>query len=251
MNSLNKVVIFGATSGIAEKVALYLVNQGASVYCIARNQEKLQMLLTDLKIRADNTQIIAGYSADLADTEEHRHIWQNAKTALNGCDGVLIAYGILPNQHDCEKNASLALESIHINSISIVNLLTYIANDMQAQNNGVIAVISSVAGDRGRQSNYIYGAAKGMLTIFLQGLRNRLYKKGVSVVTIKPGLTKTAMTEHLERSGILWASPEIVAKGIIRAMRKGKNEVYLPGRWRIIMAIIKSIPETIFKRLSL
>lgn len=251
MNALNKVVIFGATSGIAEKVALYLVSQGASVYCIARNQEKLQMLLTDLKTRADNTQVIAGYSANLANTEAHQNIWQQAKAALNGCDGVLIAHGILPNQQDCEENASLALESIHINSTSIVSLLTYIANDMQTQHHGVIAVISSVAGDRGRQSNYIYGAAKGMLTIFLQGLRNRLHKKGVSVITIKPGLTKTAMTEQFERSGILWASPEVVAKGIVSAMRKGKNEVYLPGRWRIIMSIIKSIPETIFKRLSL
>jgi short-subunit dehydrogenase len=115
----------------------------------------------------------------------------------------------------------------------------------------VIAVISSVAGDRGRQSNYVYGAAKGMVSLFAQGLRNRLAKSNVDVVTIKPGFVDTPMTAEFDKSGLLWAKPEQIAAGIIKAMQKGKGEVYLPWFWWGIMLIIKHIPEAIFKRLSL
>jgi short-subunit dehydrogenase len=125
-----------------------------------------------------------------------------------------------------------------------------LANLMEAQGSGTIAVISSVAGDRGRQSNYVYGAAKGMVTRFLQGLRNRLAKRGVQVLTIKPGFVDTPMTAAFKK-GALWAQPDAVARGIVAAVDAGKDEVYLPGFWRLIMAIIRHIPEPIFKRLSL
>ncbi|OBS09991.1 oxidoreductase, short-chain dehydrogenase/reductase family [Acidihalobacter prosperus] len=115
----------------------------------------------------------------------------------------------------------------------------------------MVAAISSVAGDRGRQSNYVYGAAKGMLTLFLQGLRNRLVRAGVSVVTIKPGFVDTPMTAHIEKKGLLWAPPEAVAQGILRAIAKRRDVVYLPGVWRWIMLIIRHIPEAVFKRLEL
>jgi short-subunit dehydrogenase len=121
---------------------------------------------------------------------------------------------------------------------------------MEAQGSGSIAVISSVAGDRGRQSNYVYGAAKGLVTRFLQGLRNRLAKKGVQVLTIKPGFVDTPMTAAFKK-GALWAQPDDVARGILAAIENGKNEVYLPGFWWLIMAIIRHIPEPIFKKLSL
>ena len=251
MNSLSKVIIFGATSGIAKHAARQLVCEGASVHCVARNQEKLDSLLADLRIRANDSQIISGSLHDLDDISQHATIWQQAKDSLGGCDGVLMAQGVLPNQTECQQSAEKTLASLHTNAISIINLLTLAANDFEAQKNGAIAVISSVAGDRGRQSNYIYGAAKGLLSIFLQGLRNRLFKSRVSVTTVKPGFTRTQMTAEMNREGFLWADADVVGKGIVQAMRQGKDEIYLKPIWRIIMMLIKAIPETIFKRLSL
>ncbi len=134
--------------------------------------------------------------------------------------------------------------------MSVISLLTHLGNRFEAQRHGAIAVISSVAGDRGRLSNYVYGTAKGAVSIFMQGLRNRLYKSGVNVLTIKPGFVDTPMTAQLPK-GALWAQPDHIAAGIIKAIDSGKTVVYLPGFWRLIMLIIKSIPESVFRRLSL
>lgn len=251
MNSLNRVVIFGATSVIAEHTARQLVQNGASVYCIGRNADKLNRVIADLKVRAGNEQVIDGFRADLADTTQHPILIEQAIKSLGGLDAVLIAHGTLPDQRDCEADAELTQKEIQINALSVINLLTLLANYFETQGKGVIATISSVAGDRGRQSNYVYGAAKGMVSLFLQGLRNRLTAKGVSVVTIKPGFVDSPMTADFDKSGPLWAQPEVIATGIIKAMQKGKNEVYLPWFWWGIMQVIKHIPEAIFKRLSL
>lgn len=251
MNSLNRVVIFGATSAIAEQTARHLVQNGASVYCIGRNTDKLNKIVADLKVRAGREQIIASLSADLTDTNQHSSLIQQASEALGGLDAALIAHGTLPEQKACEADVTLTLQEIHTNALSVVSLLSLLANQFEAQGQGVIAAISSVAGDRGRQSNYVYGSAKGMVSLFMQGLRNRLAKKGVSVVTIKPGFVDSPMTADFDKSGPLWVKPEAIAKGIVRAMQKGKGEVYLPWFWYFIMQIIKHIPEIIFKRLSL
>lgn len=251
MNSLNRVVIFGATSAIAEHTARQLVQNGASVYCIGRNTDKLNRVIADLKVRAGNEQVIDGFNADLADTTQHPILIEQAIKSLGGLDAVLIAHGTLPDQRACEADAELTQKEIQINALSVINLLTLLANYFETQGKGVIATISSVAGDRGRQSNYVYGAAKGMVSLFLQGLRNRLMAKGVSVVTIKPGFVDSPMTADFDKSGPLWVKPEVIATGIIKAMQKGKNEVYLPYFWWGIMQIIKHIPEAIFKRLSL
>ena len=251
MNSLKRVVIFGATSAIAEQVARQLVSQGASLICVGRNKDKLTAITDDLKVRASSDQIIEPVVADLTDSSSHEEIINKSQQALGELDAVLIAHGTLPNQKNCERNLQLTLEELDTNGISVISLLTLLANYFESKNKGVIGVISSVAGDRGRQSNYVYGAAKGMVTLFTQGLRNRLSKKNVDVVTIKPGFVDTPMTAEFEKAGLLWAQPESVAKGIIKAMQKGKSEVYLPWFWRPIMLIIKHIPEFIFKRLSL
>ncbi|TWI54355.1 short-subunit dehydrogenase [Pseudomonas duriflava] len=251
MNSLKRVVLFGATSAIAEQTARQLVAQGASLYCVGRNRDKLTALIDDLKVRAIDHQRIYGCVADLTDIAQHAHLIEAAEHILGGIDSVLIAYGTLPDQKACQLNASMTRQEIETNALSVINLLTLLANEFENQQRGVIAVISSVAGDRGRQSNYVYGAAKGMLTLFLQGLRNRLAKANVDVVTIKPGFVDTPMTAKFDRSGLLWAKPEQIAKGIIKAMQDGKSEVYLPWFWQGIMLIIKHIPELIFKRMSL
>lgn len=251
MNKLNRVVIFGATSDIAEHVARQLVEQGSSVICVARNTERLDSLIKDLRVRASNSQIVEPYLADLSDINLHGKIWNYATEKMCGCDAVVMAHGILPNQQECEQSVEKTLESIQINALSIISLLTIIANDFEQKKTGVIAVITSVAGDRGRQSNYVYGSAKGMVSLFLQGLRNRLYKSKIDVVNIKPGFTRTRMTEGMNRDSFLWADADQTAKGIIKAMRKGQQDVYLKSIWWLVMLIIKHIPETIFKRLSL
>ena len=165
-------------------------------------------------------------------------------------DAVLIAHGTLPEQRACEADWQLAREALLVNGLSPVLLAQQVAAKMAAQQGGVLAVISSVAGDRGRQSNYIYGAAKGGLSVFLQGLRNRYFAQGVKVLTVKPGFVDTPMTAAFAK-GPLWASADGVAGDILAAMARGRDVLYTPWFWRAIMWIIRSIPERVFKRLSL
>lgn len=251
MNSLKNVLIVGATSAIAEQAARQLVAQGASLFCVGRNQHKLDGLVDDLRVRAGDGQSVDALALDLTDTERHEELIEAAERSLGRLDAVLIAHGTLPDQQACQLDAALTRREIDTNALSVIGLLTLLANRFEQQRQGVIAVISSVAGDRGRQSNYVYGAAKGMVTLFLQGLRNRLAKSGVDVVTIKPGFVDTPMTAAFEKSGPLWAKPDQVAQGIVKAMERGRGEVYLPRFWQGIMLIIKAIPEFVFKRLSL
>ena len=251
MNTLNRVVIFGATSAIAEHTARILVARGASLYCVGRTPDKLSALLADLKVRAGAGQRIEGASADLTDSHGHRRLIEQAEAAIGDFDAVLIAHGRLPDQKACEADPTLAREEIEINAISVIGLLTLLANRFEGRQSGTIAVISSVAGDRGRQSNYVYGAAKGMVSLFTEGLHNRLLRSNVDVVTIKPGFVDTPMTENFQKGGALWSSPVTIANGIVAAMKSGSGVVYLPKYWYLIMAIIKHIPTWFFKRLSL
>lgn len=248
---LRRVVLLGATSAIAEQVARQLVAQGASLYCVGRQPEKLDALLDNLRVIAGSAQRIDGCCADLTHTARHVTLIDAAEQHLGSIDAVLIAHGTLPDQQVCSTDADTALEQINTNALSVISLLTHLANRLEQQQRGVIAVIGSVAGDRGRQSNYVYGAAKGMVAIFLQGLRNRLADANVAVVTIKPGFVDTPMTAGLNKGGPLWATPERIAHGIVCAMHKGQSVAYLPWFWRPIMLIIKHIPEALFKRMSL
>ena len=251
MNSLRKVLILGATSTIAEHAARVFASQGASLYCVGRDTERLNTIIQDLKVRAGAAASISGEAADLLQCGQHSDLIDRAEQAMGGLDGVLIAHGTLPDQRKCEQSIDETMAEIQVNGLSVIQLLTVLANRFEASGAGVIAVISSVAGDRGRQSNYVYGSAKGMVSIFMEGLRNRLCSKGVDVVTIKPGFVDTPMTDGLDKSGPLWATPDSVGKGIVAAMRSGKSVAYLPRFWWMIMFIIRHIPEFVFKRLSL
>lgn len=251
MISLQRTVIFGATSAIAQAVARQLVAKGCSVYCVGRDSAKLDALLADLRTRASAAQTIDGHAADLNLWQTHPQLLSAAEEALGGLDAVLVAHGSLPDQQACVRSVELTMQELSTNALSAISLLGLAANRLEAQRAGVLAVIGSVAGDRGRQSNYVYGAAKGMLTIFMQGLRNRLAKTGVAAVTIKPGFVDTPMTANLPKGGPLWASADTVARGIVAAMERGRGEVYLPGFWRLIMFIIRNIPAILFNRMSL
>jgi len=245
---MKKILIIGATSAIAREVAKIYVLQGARLCLAGRDEKKLHIVADDLTARG--AQAVQVLTVELTDPATHGDMIKQAEDFLQGLDCVLIAYGSLPDQHACEADAGQTLKELNTNFISVVALLTRLANDMEQRGHGVLAVISSVAGDRGRQSNYIYGAAKGGLSIFLQGLRNRLASKGVHVLTVKPGFVDTPMTVDFNK-GLLWVSAETVAQGIVKAIDKKRDVVYLPWFWRGIMLIIKSIPERMFKKMKL
>lgn len=250
--SVQKLLIFGATSAIATEVARIWAKRGGSVFCVGRNPEKLSTLIDDLKVRAAGAGgWVGSRPADLNEFEGHAGLWGHADQEMGGVDAVLVAHGTLPNQAACQDSVETMLAEFNTNALSAMSLLTLAANRMEARGGGLIVAISSVAGDRGRKSNYVYGAAKGALTLFMQGLRNRLAGSGVTVVTIKPGFVDTPMTDGFEKGGPLWSSPALVAEGIVRAMDKRLSVVYLPWFWRYIMLIIRYIPENIFKRMSL
>jgi short-subunit dehydrogenase len=245
---MRKTLIIGATSAIAQATAKLFAEAGDALYLVARNSDKLAVMADDLKARGANA--VHSSNLDVLEFEQHKPTIDAAIEALQGLDLVLIAHGTLPDQKQCEQSYELTRKEFEINALSSISLLTHLANHFEAQRQGTIAVISSVAGDRGRQSNYIYGSAKGAVTLFLQGLRNRLYKSDVNVLTIKPGFVDTPMTAAFEK-GILWEKPENIAAKIVQAINKQQDVAYLPWFWRYIMLIIKTIPEMIFKRLNL
>jgi decaprenylphospho-beta-D-erythro-pentofuranosid-2-ulose 2-reductase len=243
-----KIAIIGATSALAHEAARCFAREGAELFLVARSEEKLKTVADDLKVYGAKQ--VETFLLDLGDLSRHQELFDNAIITLNGLDMLLIAYGTLGNQHKCEVSVEETLKELTNNFTSVISLLTIAANYFEQQKRGCIAVISSVAGDRGRKSNYVYGTAKGGITVFLQGLRNRLSKSGVKVVTIKPGTVDTPMTASMKK-GLLFAKPDAVGRGIYEAMKQGKDIVYLPWYWRPIMLVVKSVPERVFKRLSL
>lgn len=245
---MQKLLIIGATSAIAKATARRFASQGAHIYLLARDAARLADLAADLTVRGAASAHVATLDANAI--AEYPSVLNTAIQTLGGIDIVLIAHGTLSNQNACEQDINLTLQEFTTNALSVIALLTHLANYCEQQQHGTLAVISSVAGDRGRQSNYIYGTAKGAVSIFLQGLRNRLHKHGVHVLTIKPGFVNTPMTAAFKK-GILWAEPDTIAAGIVMAIEKQRDVVYLPFWWRYILLIIRVIPERLFKRLSL
>lgn len=245
---MKKIMIIGATSAIALASARLFARDGDALFLVARDADKLRTVSEDMETRGAG--LVESCVMDALEYDRHASIIQEAAGKLGGLDIALIAHGTLPDQRACEHSFELARKELEINGMSTVSMLTYLGNYFEKKQSGTIAVISSVSGDRGRQSNYVYGAAKGMVSTFLQGLRNRLYKSGVHVLTIKPGFVDTPMTAGFKK-GMLWASPDTLASGIYRAISSKRNEIYLPWFWAGIMFVIRSIPEAFFKRLGL
>ncbi len=246
---MKNILIIGATSAIATAWARNWADKNASFFLVGRSEEKLNAVAADLNARgAGKTQT---YALDLNRIEQHEAMLNKCLSGMNTIDIAMIAYGTLPNQKSSEENADYAVKEFTNNATSTIALLTQLANSMEKQKSGTIAVISSVAGDRGRPSNYLYGSAKAAVTTFCSGLRARLSKNNVHLVTIKPGFIDTPMTQGMKFPGILISSPEKAAACIDKAITANKNEVYVPRFWEGIMLVIKYIPEKVFKKMTL
>ena len=245
---MKNILIIGATSAIAAATARLFARRGDRLFLAARDTARLATLAADLKVRG--AAAVECHPFEAARFDEHKPLIDAAFKALKKPDIVLLAHGTLPEQKVCEADFDAALRELNANAVGSLSLLTQIANRLEQQRGGCLAVITSVAGERGRQSNYLYGAAKAMVSVFLQGLRNRLHQSGVQVLDIRPGFVDTPMTAAFQK-GPLWAKPRQIAAGIVRAIEKKKTIVYLPWFWRYVMLLIRLIPEPIFKRLTL
>ena len=240
---MERVLVLGATSAIAQQVARLYAARRASLFLVARNPERLSAVADDLRVRGATVDTAV---ADLDDPTLHDDLLARAAPL----DVVLFAHGVLGDPQETAKDAAAAERVLRTNLLAPVSLLTRAAQRMETQRSGCLVALSSVAGDRGRASNFVYGASKAGLTAFLSGLRNRLYRTGVRVVTVKPGFVDTPMTAHLAKNP-LYTSPERVARDIVRAVDRGRDVVYTPWWWRMVMLVVRVIPERIFKRLSL
>lgn len=246
---MKRVLIIGATSAIAIACARLWAVKGAEFFLVARDAEKLAQTAADLTGRG--AKAVSVHQMDATDTAAHPAMLAQCMSVLGQIDIALIAHGTLPDQKACEQSVEVALAEFANNGTSVIALLTLLANQFETQRCGSLAVISSVAGDRGRPSNYLYGTAKAAVSTFCEGLRARLFKVGVHLVTIKPGFVDTPMTKGLPLPGPLVAKPEQVAERIVKGIENKANTLYTPGFWVLIMLIIRCIPQLVFKRLNL
>lgn len=241
---MKSTLIIGATSAIAREIAIEAKARGERLYLIGRDPEKLAALVAEL-----GDAVVGHASADLADTVNNEARYRAAVAALGEVDAVFVAHGLLGDQLESERSFAHAEAIFAVNLLSVVSFLVPIANDFEARRRGSIVVISSVAGDRGRPRNYTYGAAKGALTIYLQGVRSRLYSAGVRVATIRLGPVHTPMTKDHPKN-FLFATPKDVARTIVEARDRGPDDLYVPWFWLPIMATVRSLPERLFQRVS-
>lgn len=247
--SLGTVLVLGATSPVARGAAAAFARRGHPIHLAARDVEDARRIAADLAVRHGVPVRVDAF--DALDTAGHGAFVDGVMEAAGGAlDGVVLAFGLLGDQGRAETDFDHAREILDVNLTGAASVLTHLANRLEARGRGFIVGITSVAGDRGRASNYVYGAAKGGFTVFLQGLRGRLAKHGVKVVTVKPGYVDTRMT--FGRPGIFYAAPpDAVGEGIARAVEAGREVVYLPHFWRAIMTVVRHVPEKLFKRLKL
>lgn len=246
--SQRKILVLGATSGIAEATCRIWASQGASLFLVARSADKLAAVAADL--RARGASFVDTAVADLDDTDRHPALLAHAVNSLTGLDVAYLAHGVLGDQQRAEQDFNTAAHILHTNMMAPISLVTWLANFFVERRGGTIAVLSSVAGDRGRKSNYVYGSSKAGLSAFLDGLRNRVDREGVNILTIKPGPTKTAMTAAMKGSE-KFADVNAVAKAIVTAIDKRMDVLYVPFQWQPIMFVIRHIPERVFKKLNL
>jgi decaprenylphospho-beta-D-erythro-pentofuranosid-2-ulose 2-reductase len=245
--SPRRVAIFGATSAIAQAVARVYARGGAHFALVARRPERLRVVAADLAVRGGTVALQA--TDELTDLSHHGALVESAVEALGGIDVALVAHGVLPDQERCQGDAAAAVDSWNVNFVSAASLMEALTARMAPAGQGVLAVLSSVAGERGRSKNYVYGAAKAALTTYASGLGQRLRGSGLTVVTVKPGPVETPMTAGRGYEKRLLADVDRVGRQIHRALERRERTVYVPGRWRWIFAVIRLLPVGLFERL--
>jgi len=243
---MGHVLILGATSDIAQALAYRYAQEGYNITLAARQVNRLDNLVSDVTIRHQVNVALVDF--DALDFESHASFYEGLSSKP---DVVICVFGYLGTQESAQTDFAEAKMIIDTNYTGAVSILNLVANDFERQKKGAIIGIGSVAGDRGRGSNYLYGSAKAGFTAYLSGLRNRLVKSGVQVLTVKPGFVRTKMTQNLKLPPVITATPEQVANDIYRANRSGRSVLYTRWMWQFIMLIIRHIPEFVFKRLSL
>lgn len=239
---MKRTLIIGATSAIAQEIAKTCAARGDRLYLLGRNAEKLGALAESL-----GDAVVGHAAADFTDTTHNRGRFEDACAALGGVDTVFVAHGDLGDQLASERDFAVAEAIFAANLLSVVSFVVPIANYFETQNAGSLVVISSVAGDRGRPRNYTYGAAKGALSLYLQGVRSRLYGSKVRVCTIRLGPVDTPMTTDHPKNA-LFATPVPVAQHIVQAADSGPEDLYEPWYWQPIMATVRNLPERVFQR---
>ncbi|MEZ4742450.1 MAG: SDR family NAD(P)-dependent oxidoreductase [Bdellovibrionota bacterium] len=249
MSNRKKILIYGATSAIVHETAKLFANENCDFIITGRDSSKLRTIEADLRARGAGKIVSAVHDADYFLHCKDIFL-KKAIEDLDGLDIVIIGYGTLSKFKSEISDSDATLQTLNTNFMSIVVQLTYIANYFEEKRSGIIAVITSVAGDLGRKQNYIYASSKAGLSIFLQGLRGRMLRSGVSVVDIRPGYVATAMTSHLKKN-FLFSSSQEVGEGVYRAIKARKGIVYLPRFWRFIMGILKMLPEKLLHRLNI
>lgn len=243
---MSYILIIGAKSDIAKATAREYAKHGYDLYLAARNTNELNAFANDVTIRTQRTVKIV--ELDILDYKSHQVFYDQLEEKPLG---VISAIGYLGEQEKAQSDFDEAHQIMDTNYTGVVSLFNIIANDFEKRRSGFMVGISSVAGDRGRKSNYVYGSAKAALTAYLSGLRNRLYNVQVHVLTVKPGFVATKMTEDMDLPEKLTALPEEVGEDIYKAQQKGKNVLYTRWIWRWVMMVIKIIPEWKFKRMSI
>ena len=240
------VLIVGAKSDIAKELARVYAKNGYNLYLAARDSDSLADLKQDIEVRSGVEVVLK--DLDITAYETHEDFYNNLEERPLG---VVVVSGYMIEQKKAQNDWNESLQTINVNYTGAVSLLNIVANDFEKERRGFIVGVSSVAGDRGRKANYIYGSAKAAFSAYLGGLRNRLYESGVNVLTVKPGFVATKMTEGLDLPKKLTAQPEDVALDIYNAQQKGRNILYTKPIWQLVMLIIKHIPEFIFKKMSI
>ena len=242
-----KVIVLGALSAVAEQTARLYAAEGAALMLVGRDPERLGGVAADLMVRGAARAEVA--ALDLA-AEAGEARFQALVQALGGVDHVILAYGVLSGTEvETDLDAARALLEVDFTSAALWALAA--AKQFESQRSGALVAIGSVAGDRGRASNYVYGAAKAGLAVLMQGLAHRLSRCGARAVVVKPGFIDTPMTTHIPKSAPLWAKPEGVARIVRRAADKGGPVVYAPGFWRFILLIIRALPSPVMHRTKL
>ena len=243
---MKNILILGATSDMAQAIAKKYAAEGWSLTLAALEPDLLEPIAADLRVRT--TTPVEALAFDATDFASHRAFYGGLTTKP---DAVICVFGYMGDQMEARTDFEEVRRTIDINFTGAVSILNIVADDFEKRGRGAIAGISSVAGDRGRQSNYTYGCAKAAFTAYLSGLRNRLSKSGVHVMTVKPGFCRTKMTEQMDLPAALTADPEQVASAVFKGMERRRNVVYTLWMWRWIMLIIRHIPEGIFKKMGM